>query len=276
MFFSKALLHATYKDGKPGKLTEEHQKAEHHRFKTQYLFKDKKIPKGPYVARLIQHFFIIKTIETQLQNLSTEGKSEISPFFALSYINQLWRTTAIQKDLEQLGVNIDTIEESNIVLATKNYLKDIEKLTPKNLLAHFLFHVAGFMHGGNIIKTKYIEPSNRIPGYYQISVNQYDFSKAAAKLPNGKSSLDVYNNMMSQVDKISLTEEEGEEIIEQGKNVYKTMANIYDDLCNIYFKQPTITSLITCIGMYMVVIAMILKVMTTYFNSPINTSPSPK
>ncbi|WBV65619.1 hypothetical protein PGH44_14440 [Legionella pneumophila] len=38
--FSKALISATYKNGKPGQLTEEHEKAEHHRFKTDYLFKN--------------------------------------------------------------------------------------------------------------------------------------------------------------------------------------------------------------------------------------------
>ncbi len=68
--FSKALLTATYKKGRPGQLTEAHEKAEHHRFKTDYLFKNKKIVKALYVSRLIQHFLIIKTLENQLQRLA--------------------------------------------------------------------------------------------------------------------------------------------------------------------------------------------------------------
>ncbi|AMV12988.1 hypothetical protein ULM_02860 [Legionella pneumophila] len=68
--FSKALISATYKNGKPGQLTEEHEKAEHHRFKTEYLFKNAEIPKDLYASRLIQHFLIIKAIETKLQNLT--------------------------------------------------------------------------------------------------------------------------------------------------------------------------------------------------------------
>ena len=54
--FSKALLEATYKNGRPGKPTEAHEQAEHHRFKTEFLFKNKAISKEIYASRLIQHF----------------------------------------------------------------------------------------------------------------------------------------------------------------------------------------------------------------------------
>lgn len=179
--FSKALISATYKNGKPGQLTEEHEKAEHHRFKTDYLFKNAEISKDLYASRLIQHFLIIKAIETKLQNLPKTEQSEISAFFALSYLEHLWRTPAIENDLRQLNINPDEIHKNEITKSTEHYLENIEKFTPKILLAHFLLHIAGFMHGGNIIRSKYIEPSNRLTTY-QITANQYDFSAAISFL----------------------------------------------------------------------------------------------
>jgi hypothetical protein len=110
MLYSKALLAATYKNGKPGVRTDEHEKAECHRFKTEYLFKNKKIPKDLYISRLIQHFLIIKAIEIQLQQLPKTTHSELSAFFTLSYLKELWRTPTIQDDLKQLGVNTETID----------------------------------------------------------------------------------------------------------------------------------------------------------------------
>ncbi|MCL9685128.1 biliverdin-producing heme oxygenase [Legionella maioricensis] len=236
--YRSALLNATYKEGQVGKLTDEHEQAEHHRFKKDFLFKNKQIPKDLYVARLIQHFLIIKAIETQLQKLDSE-KSEINAFFALSYIEHLWRTPGIQKDLQQLGINPDQIKESEIAPTTKRYLKDIEQFTPKVLLGHFLVHVAGFMHGGNIIRSKFIEPSNSVTDY-QISTHQYDFSSAATFLQGGKgSSFAVYQDMMNKMDEIALDSDEYEEILKQGKSVYAIMTSLYDDLCEMHTNHPT-------------------------------------
>ncbi len=272
MFYSKALLTATYKNGRPGgELTDEHRKAEHHSFKKDYLFKNPQIPRELYASRLIQHFLIIKAIETQLQNLSHQGKSEINAFFSLSYLHHLWRTPGIQRDLQQLGVNTDEINNHEIAKTTKSYLKDIEELTPKTLLAHFLLHTAGFMHGGNIIRSKYIEPSNHLTTY-QISTHQYDFSSAAAFLPTEKrSSLAVYQEMMKQVDTIDLEENEYEEILAQGKTVYETMNSIYDDLCNMHRQFPLYPLAVVSVGM--VAIAFILKLLAE-FSNPMDPSMS--
>ncbi|BCA93937.1 heme oxygenase [Legionella antarctica] len=272
MFYSKALLTATYKEGRPGPLTAEHKKAEHHRFKTQYLFKNTKIPKDLYVSRLIQHFLIIKGIETQLQTLSLKGKSEINPFFALSYLQHLWRTPGIQSDLHQLGVNTDKINDHQIAQTTKSYLKKIEELTPKTLLAHFLLHVAGFMHGGTIIRSKYIEPSNQLTDY-QIATCQYDFSSAAPSLSAKRySPLTVYHDMMKQVDTIALEDSEYEEILEQGKTVYETMSSIYDDLCNMHGLFPHYSLAVVSVSIASIVL--ILKLLAD-FSNPMNPTMSP-
>ncbi len=239
MFFSKALLAATYKNGVPGKRTEEHERAEFHRFKTDYLFKDAKIPKDLYVARLIQHFVIIQAIEAQLQNLT--DRTSISAFFALSYLGELWRTPRIHVDLIQLGVNPGQIDDREIAPTTKKYLEEIRQLPPKSLLSHFLTHVAGFMHGGNIIRKQYIEPSNNLTDY-QISTKQYDFSSAGALLLEGRgSALAVYGDMMKRVDEITLEEDEYNEVLHQGKAVYATMTRIYDDLCDMHIKNSALS-----------------------------------
>lgn len=78
--FSKALITATYKNGKPGQLTEEHEKAEHHRFKTEYLFKNAKIPKDLYASRLIQHFLIIKAIEKNYKVCQKQNSQKSAHF----------------------------------------------------------------------------------------------------------------------------------------------------------------------------------------------------
>jgi heme oxygenase len=275
MFYSKALLHATYINGNPAKRTDEHEKAEHHRFKTDYLFKkNAPIPKDLYVARLIQHFVIIQAIESQLQNMSEEGKAEINAFFALAYLEQLWRIPGIQKDLEQLDVNIHAIHDAQITPATNKYLTDIEQLSPKRLLGHFLLHVAGFMHGGNIIQAKYIKPSNHLTTY-QISAEQYNFSDAAALLNiTHRASLSVYDDMMNQVDAIELNEEEYDDLLQQGKSVYETMANIYDDLCDMHTNQPKLNYYplaVVCVSM--LAIAYILNLLSAYSN-PINPAMS--
>ncbi len=274
MFFSKALLAATYKNGMPGKRTEEHEQAEFHRFKTGYLFKDTKIPKDLYVARLIQHFVIIKAIETQLQN--TTDKTSISAFFTLSYLEELWRTPGMQADLIQLGVSPEQIDDSEIAPATKKYLEEIKQLPPKSLLTHFLTHVAGFMHGGTIIRKKYIEPSNRLTDY-QISTKQYDFSSAGELLLKGRgSSLEVYGDMMKHVDEIALEEEEYNEILQQGKDVYATMVSIYDDLCDMHTHQSKLPDyFFAVVAVSMIAIAWVLNVFSPIMNPTDSYGPRP-
>jgi heme oxygenase len=224
--FTKALWNATYKKGLPPKLTKKYNEVENHRFGTDYLFKEIAIPKEPYVSRLIQYFFIIKEIETQLQCLPEDKKSQISAFFAFSYLNQIWRTSEIKKDLLQLGVNPDSIDENQIVQSTQDYVKKLKTLEPKQLLAHFLIHVGAFMRDGLSIKVEYINPSNK-KTHYKIPTNLYDFS-----FPHTTSRA-VFDQMMKQVDGIELDEREYQEVFEQCKNIYETMNNVYNELCNL-------------------------------------------
>ena len=269
--FSKALLNATYKNGKPGQLTAEHERAEHHRFKSEYLFKNKKIPKDLYASRLIQQFLIIKAIENKLQSSETD-KTVISAFFSLSYLDQLWRTPAMEEDLRQLGVNPDEISKDEITEATKKYLGDIEKLTPKTLLAHFLVHVAGFMHGGYIVQSKYIKPSNRLTAY-QIPAKQYDFSSSNPFLSTGRRTpLGLYQDMMEQVDKIEINGDEYVEVLAQCQSIYATMASIYDNLCDMQAQQPTLsTHSIAVFCSSILVLALIIKLLADFLN-PIMTN----
>lgn len=238
MLFSEALLKATYKSGRPPHLTEEHKRAEHHPFKKDFLFKDKAIPKDLYASRLIQHYLIIKAIEDKLQCLSEDEQESINPFFALSYLDALWRTSGIEQDLEQMDVDLSQIQSGQIAGKTSDYLDDIKKLPPKSLLAHFILHVAGFMHGGRIIQSRYINPSNKLTTY-QIPANQYDFSGAASLLPDGKqTAIAVYHHMIAQMDTIEIDDEEYTELLAQCKGIYQTMSDIYDDLSVMHTHQP--------------------------------------
>ncbi|KTD62356.1 biliverdin-producing heme oxygenase [Legionella shakespearei] len=274
--FSKALMNATYKNGRPGQLTAEHEKAEHHRFKSEFLFKNPAIPKNVYVSRLIQHFLIIKALETRLQQLpETAQADEISAFFALSYLEQLWRTPGIAEDLRQLGVSPDEIKEGEIAKTTNAYLQTIQTLSSKALLAHFLLHVAGFMHGGNIIQKKYIDPSNELTAY-KIPANQYDFSGIYPFLPEGRlSALNVYQDMMKQIDNIELNEDEFAELLEQCKSVYDIMSGIYDDLCDLHTQQLK-SAVYSPAGVAagIVVIALILKILVDFLPVTPGFSPS--
>lgn len=273
MFYSKALLSATYKGGTYGERTEAHEKAEHHRFKTDILFKSPKIPKDPYVLRLIQHFVILKAIENQLQNLPAKGKKELSAFFALSYLEDLWRTPGIEEDLQQLGVNPLNIPKAKVAQTTNDYLKKLEQLPPKALLAHFLTHVAGFMHGGSVIRSRYIAPSNRLTAY-QIPLNQYDFSAAASSL-SSRSAMVVYSDMMEQVDKIALDEEEYQDVFKQCTSIYETMINVYDDLCAMHMRQlRQRRETLTLFGVSLLALAWVVKLMSDYLTpSPSQLAP---
>lgn len=274
--FSKALISATYKNGRPGQLTEEHEKAEHHRFKSEFLFKNTEIPKDVYVSRLIQHFLIIKALEKRLKKLRGTDQAEISAFFALSYLEQLWRTPGIKEDLRLLGVAPDAITDSEIAKTTTAYLQNIKTFSSKVLLAHFLLHVAGFMHGGNIIQRKYIDPSNELTTY-QIPANQYDFSRIYSFLPEGRrlSALNVYQDMMKQIDHIALTEEEFAELLEQCKSIYGLMSGIYDDLCDMHTQQlRTVDYSSFGIVAGIVIIALILKILVDFLPATPGVSPS--
>lgn len=269
--FSKALLDATYVDGNPTKpLSPAHYKAEHHRFKQDFLFKakEKAIPKELYASRLIQQFLIIKALETKLANLSKTEKAEISAFFALSYFQDLWRTSAMADDLRQFGVDPDAISPSQVVETTNTYLKDIEHLSPKLLLGHFLLHVAGFMHGGNIIQSKYIRPSNRLTTF-QIPAKQYDFSTAISCLSTGKhTSMGLYVEMMKQIDEIVLNDDEYKALFNQCTGVYERMVGIYDDLCDMHTQQPKLsTPQFSLIIVSLVALGFILKLLNDCVNT---------
>lgn len=260
--FTAALLAATYKNGKPrGALTEVHARAEHHRFKKDYLFKDKAIPKAVYVSRLIQHYLIIDALEKQLATLPEEKAQSISAFFSLSWLDQLWRTSAIEKDLQQLGINPKEIRASEVAPATVRYLGKIEKASPQALLTHFMVHVAGFMHGGNIILNKYIKPSNALTRY-QISTHQYDFSAAFPLLPEKKASvMGLYEDTMAHLDSnLLLSPENYDEVLNEARDVYEAMTNIYDDLCTMQARNPLVSATsIATIGVILIVVAWILK-----------------
>lgn len=275
--FSQALLMATYKEGRLGKLTEAHDKAEHHRFKTELLFKEKKISKDLYVSRLIQQYLIIKHVEERLQKLqgySQNPETPVSAFFELSCLEYLWRTAAIKADLIQLQVDPDHIPAKEIVPATTAYLEQIETYTSLELLSHLITHVAGFMHGGLIIARQYIKPSNALT-QHQISTHQYDFFKA------GKSAHDVYQEMMTQLDKPELSEQEYEAVKQQGENVYVAMTRIYDDLYTIHAHQPQQTSvtqraiMLTALFIGMALLAHVLTRLFNELSPDANPTPGP-
>ncbi|CEK09362.1 biliverdin-producing heme oxygenase [Legionella hackeliae] len=273
----RALLKATYVDGKVGKLTKEHNTAENHPFKTDYLFKNEVIPKELYVSRLIQQFLIIQAIETQLKNLSHDGKAQISAFFTLTYLDELWRTPGMQKDLQLLDVDADNIPDDAITSTTKKYLHDIKQYSPKVLLAHFLMHVSGFMHGGNMIGTKYIDPSNRLT-VYQIPKNQYNFSHALMFLSTKKKSpLALYEDMKKELDEnIALEDDEYKKILEQCTGIYEKMTGIYDDLVKMHSYQPKLTGYpLAVLSVTIFILALLLKRMVEFSPSTDFTPKGP-
>lgn len=248
LLFKNALLAATYNEGKPGKkLTPMHEKAEHHRFKKEFLFKEPVIAKEYYLSRLIQHYLLIRAIENQLRSLSADQKTELNPFFTLNYLDQLWRTAGIEDDLRYLGMDVESIKIEQIAPTTTSYLNLLPTLNAKNLLAHFLFHLAGFMHGGGFIKLR-IEKSNEIADF-QIPSQQYDFSKAQEKV-NNPHCFELFNLMMKQVNRIELSDQEYQDIIDQGNKVYELMSLIYDDLCLMHTnKDQSLCASLSVIGL---------------------------
>lgn len=244
--YKNALLRATYK--RPGERTDAHEKAENHPYKTKYLFKKQAIPKDLYTARVIQQFLIIQSIERRLKNLSKDEKAEINAFFTFSYLDSLWRTSSMEADLKQLDVNPHVILPCAIAKRTRIYLADIEGLSPKMLLGHFLMHVAGFMHGGNIIQSKYINPSNKI-STYKIPAQQYSFSS---------SPLMLYGEMMREMDKITLSDREYEELLEQCTNIYTAMTGVYDDLCEMHIHFTSLPALLFSLVTFLVILKLLM------------------
>ncbi|WP_019215425.1 heme oxygenase-like domain-containing protein [Legionella tunisiensis] len=181
----------------------------------------------------------------------------------------------MEDDLLQLGVDPNEISKDKIAEATEKYLGDIEKLTPKILLAHFLVHVAGFMHGGNIIQSRYINPSNRLTSY-QIPAEQYDFSSAISFLSTRRCTpLGLYHDMMEQVDNIVLGSDEYEEVFTQCKSIYATMASIYDDLCDMHAQQPTLSfRSVAVFSVSIIVLALVIKLLADFL-SPMTNQISP-
>lgn len=251
---AELLLHATYQDGVvlPSRLTEPHARAEKHPYKTQHLFrKGKKIPRNLYVARLIEHYAILKALENKLKQC--RENADIAPFFALNFSRELARTPVISNDLEQLGVRADRLSLENASAATRRYIGHVSELKEaKAILVHYALHIAGLMHGGRIIQNEFFNPSNRLPGY-QIPNQEYDFSAAnrAAGLLANAPATQLFGQMSKGLEGIKINEQESQSLLGEGLLLYSAMAELYDDLL---WKQVHFKNLLYCMACSAVVL----------------------
>lgn len=165
---------------------------------------------------------------------------------------------------------------SEVAPATVKYLGKIENASPLALLTHFMVHVAGFMHGGNIILSKYIKPSNELTTY-QISTHQYDFSAAFPLLPEKKGSLmGLYEDMVVHLDaNLLLSPVDYDEVLNEARDVYEAMTTIYDDLCTMQIRKPLVSpASIVTIGVSLIAVAWILKWLFDWMNPVVNSLPA--
>lgn len=132
-----------------------------------------------------------------------------------------------------MKVGIKTLGDELLVKATKKYLNEIEELTPKALVAHFIIHIICFMKDSEIIHAQNIKLPNLT--YYKIPTNQYNFS-FNNKEPNDFSS--IKNKMMESIDSITLEGNEYEELVGQCNKIYEYMTKIHDELFEIHPYQP--------------------------------------
>ena len=235
---SEVLLHATYKNGQASQsnLTDPHKCAEHHPYKTQYLFiQGKKIPRNLYTARLIQHYLIFKTLEQNLAKYANDPS--IAAFLQLNFAEELSRTQGVADDLKKLGINPEKINANKAILATQRYVQHIGKLNAQELLIHYSVHVARLMFGGPIIKSKYFSASDQLPGY-QIPTSEYEFSAALAAAQLGNVA-QLFNELDAALKKITSEEADSKKLLAEGLSAYSFMAEIYSDLLwnEIYLKQ---------------------------------------
>jgi heme oxygenase len=235
---SEVLLYATYTNGEVAQsnLTDPHKSAEHHPYKTQYLFiQGKKIPKNLYTARLIQHYLIFEALEANLAKYAND--SSVAVFFQLNFVKELSRTQGIADDLKKLGIDSEKLNPSRVASTTQRYVQHIGKLNAQELLIHYSVQVAGLMFGGPIVKSKYFDKSNKLPGY-TLPVGEYDFSKALAVAEQDNVN-QLFNKLDAALKEIAVTDEESERLLAQGLSAYSFMAEIYDDLLwrEVYLKQ---------------------------------------
>lgn len=294
--FYTSIANATYNNGKPGpkNLTKAHEDAEKNKFK-EALFGTEEtrivtpmiIPKKLYAARVIQQFAFIKALETQLQTLSSSDQPELKAFFALTYLQELWRTPAMKNDLRNLGVDPDNIPENSLTNTTKAYLEEIKTLSPEHLLYHFVVHIAGYMHGGNNI-LELIAPSNQLTrNLYTIPSEQYDFSSACNKI-SSRFSVKLFKNMMETFGDKEISEEKYKELFDQCTHIYKTTASIYNDLSDMYLRHPQQAAMLmypdhpqpsaylkfAAMGVCIIVLPFILNLLSDPIE-PVFSSPSP-
>jgi heme oxygenase (biliverdin-producing, ferredoxin) len=200
--------------------SEEHSKAEKSKF-IQAMFRGH-LTKEAYIANLEAMFHLYSTLEAELEK-HKEDKNVSKIFYP-----ELFRKKSLEEDLFFFGGNSYNLGmPSKNTIKYANWLKEISKSSPKNLISHAYVRYLGDLSGGQILGKIIRKTFNLHEGYGDLFF----------KFPIDE--IDQFKNLYrSQLDSLDITDQEKQELLHEVKIAFQLNGEIFSDL-DEYLLTPT-------------------------------------
>jgi heme oxygenase len=200
--------------------TSEHSKAEKSKF-IQDMFRGQ-LPKEAYIANLEAMFHLYSTLEAELEKHKEDRN------ISKIYYPELFRKKSLKEDLYFFGGDEYTIgSPSKNTKRYTNWLEEISKSNPKNLISHAYVRYLGDLSGGQILGKIIRKTFNLQEGngdlFYIFAIDEIDQFK---------------NLYRSQLDSLDVTDQEKQELLHEVKVAFKMNGEIFSEL-DEYLLVPT-------------------------------------
>ena len=200
--------------------TEEHSRAEKSKF-IQAMFRGQ-LTKEAYIANLESMFHLYTTLESELEKHKEDRN------ISKIYYPELFRKKSLEEDLHFFGGETYTIgSPSKNTKRYTNWLEEISKSNPKNLISHAYVRYLGDLSGvqilGKIIRKTFTLQEGNGDLFYIFAIDEIDQFK---------------NLYRSQLDSLDLTDQEKQGLLHEVKIAFQMNGEIFSEL-DQYLQVPT-------------------------------------
>jgi heme oxygenase len=200
--------------------SEDHSKAEKSNF-IQAMFRGQ-LTKEAYIANLEAMLHLYTALESELEK-HKEDKNVSKIFYP-----ELFRKKSLEQDLYFFGGDTYTLgSPSKNTKKYTNWLEDISKSSPKNLISHAYVRYLGDLSGGQILGKIIRKTFTLQEGvgdlFYTFAINDIDQFK---------------NLYRSQLDSLDITEQEKQGLLHEVKIAFQMNGEIFSEL-DEFLLSPT-------------------------------------